>query len=263
MRSARDVLIELLADEFGAGVEQDEHGVGRLTAHGALRAVEYVLDRDGLATVGSMEALTTAHRQAYYDWEVDDDAVWPPPVEQYVAMIERVLDLDLATIPAARGALIRFAAPIDEVQIGCIKELIGDFGYNDPPTWRIQRCVGRLDIRQDCLDDELDRFVAHWDHRRDHPNPWQEISRADAITHLVKLQREPLLSAGPGYHPTPLPAAHDRVDTFLYCFGPDTRYFTNGSFRLTDAAMDTGVVLLSSRLAGLWWHAEGLRGIAL
>jgi len=162
---ARHVLVALLADEFGAGVEEDEHGGGRLTAHGALRAVEYVLDRD--------------------------------------------------------------------------------------------------DIRKDSLDDELDRFVAHWDYRRDHHNPWQEICRADAIARLVKLQREPLLSAGPGYTPTRLTAAHDKVDAFLYCFGSDTRFFTNGAFRITEAAMDTGVVLLSRSLAGIWWHAEGIRGIAL
>lgn len=263
MRSARDELVTLLADEFGAGVEPDDRGEGRLTAHGALRAVEYVLDRDGLATDRCVEELAAAHRQAYADWIHDDDAVWPPPVEKYAGMVERVLGLDLAALPAAAGALVRFGAPIDETQIGCIEQLAGHFGHDEPQTWRLQRCVGHLDTGKDDHDRELDRFVAHWGYRRDHPNPWQEIDRAAAIAHLVKLQREPLLSAGPGHVPPRLAVARDNVDTFLYCFGPGTRYFTNGAFRITGAATDTGVVLLSGALAGLWWHAEGVRGIAL
>lgn len=267
----RRILVDHLTTELGPAIDTTDPGEGRLTAHVALRTVEWVLDSSGLGPddprveatwralgqAETVDALAAVHRRR--EWEYyytdDDDDEWPLPVGHYADLIETVLDTDLAALAVDtwRPATARFGAPTDATVIGCI-EAQREFSPHDPFTWRIQRCIGLADPHADELDAELDRFVAQWSPMQVR---WVEINRGQAIDHLVDCLRTSAPVRDPGER-----AARDPVDGFLYCFPRQTRYFTDTkrtgrySFRITQAALDTGVVAISRSLAGIWWFAE-------
>lgn len=276
----RQVLVERLTTEIGPEVDTDDPELGWLTAHAALRTVEWVLDSCGygpdhplaqpawraLALTSTVDALKAAHTQRESEWYGnDDDDGWPLPVGDYVTLIESLLDTDLAglAVEAWRPATARFTVPTDETVIGCIRER-KYFGYNDPDSWVIQRRIGLADLSQCDIEAELDRFVVHWSFKRNCPNPWLEIDRGQAIENLVRGQRTSLLWRRVPWSVPTEREARDKVDSFLYCFPRrQTRFFTNcerpGSYwfyLVTEATFDTGVVAISPGLAGIWWFAE-------
>lgn len=286
---ARVALIDLLTEEFGAEIELD-FATERLTAHFALRAVEWVLEAAGstpemsrheeprrLARSETVTAVCAAHKRRYDAWIHDDDMDSPETVEGYVGVLEEVLGVDLAILPVPTLPRVpaRFAAP-DGPAIEAITCAYREFSDHDPDTWLIQRRVGRYAADFD-LDDDLDRFIAHWSYRRDYPNPWVEINRGDALRHMTAVQRKSLVWSAPPFWDPGEKVARSRAEDFLYVFDlKRTRFFTNGDgyrsrnlhdgnyFRITGHAMfETGVVAIGPRYAGLWWHAEGDRATPL
>ncbi|GCD96874.1 hypothetical protein [Embleya hyalina] len=294
MANVRGALVAMLAREFGEGVDTEDPVLhdGRLVGHFALRAVEWLLDTGGfgaddarytrlwerLGARATLDTLASAHRRHERAWLSDADVVWPLPPGTYVELIQEALGSDLANLPMAieppppGRAAVRFAAPFDENIARSIAARTDFEGHLDPRSWVIQRCIGH-DPRAPDPTDTLDRFVAHWSYRRSVLSPWVEVNRSDAVDHLVRLQRTSLLyTRPPGRRPS-ADVARARVELFLACFGDDTRFFTNGpwygsrrseadrdfrspDFGITDATVDSGVVMIDARVAGLWWHAE-------
>src|SRR5262245_17330978 len=128
----REVLVATLADELGAAVDTADSDMddGWLTAHVALRTVEWVLDAAGhpdlalsVCTHDNVSALAKLH-QSHEFASFDDDALdWPLPVTSYADMIEGVLGVDLASLPVEGelSAPARFAAPNEEVLVRAIE----------------------------------------------------------------------------------------------------------------------------------------------
>jgi hypothetical protein len=186
--SVRTLLADVLTDHLGTVIEPDLPD-DWLTAHVALRAVEWALDAAGRGPVtclspASADALAGAHRRQ----ELRSDR--PTPVRSYVGLIEEVLGADLGALPAAPDARapVRFGAPNDEDLIRSIREQADFAGRFDPLAWVIQRRVGRPPRRHDPSGD-LDRFMARWSYARDVLSPWVEVGRDDAFAHVVAVRR--------------------------------------------------------------------------
>lgn len=294
-RNARTALVDLLSTEIGPAVDTaDPHmDDGWLTAHVALRAVEWVLDAAGfgpnqpaasqvwgrLGMHETVDAVAAAHRRYELASDNDDGLEWPMPVDSYVGVIETVLATDLAALPVGPelSAPGRFAAPNEPDLVRSIEATTEFNGRFELYSWLIQRRVGGALCRHD-LPSEIDRFIAHWSFRRSHPNPWVEWDRDAAFSLMVGIQRTSLVWSGrPRWDPG-VETARDRALQFLFCFAEDTRFFTNcdahvldswtqergcdllngARFRINPEAMfDTGIVLFSRHAAGLWWHSEG------
>jgi hypothetical protein len=278
----RQMVVDLLTTT--GGVADDGHEWA--TAHGALRALEWALDASGLdprmpdgqrlrlmlGSPQSVQAVTQAHwqRQLAY-FASDDDQPWPPSVPAYVDLVQDTLGVDLAALAVADAgnALVRFAAPDTDALIQAIGAQCEFFDDLEPDAWLIQRCIGPLDVTRTDLSAELDRFIGHWDYRRDALNPWIPLERAEAVEHLITVQRTSLMWSNPDWTGPAVDLAAARATRFLSCFDQSTRYFTNAlgprswAFRITGAAFDTGVVMINPRLAGIWWHAEGDRSAPL
>jgi hypothetical protein len=292
VKNVRTVLVDLLTDDLGAAIDTSDledrrgDGFGWLTAHVALRAVEWVLDAAGfgpdeaeaadlwqrLALNDTVDTLADAYWRHELASLSDDDLEWPLPVGSYVTLVEEVLGVDLTSMPVRSGlqAPVRFGAPAEEGMVRSIEAAIDFGGRFDPRSWLIQRRVGRHPIETDPTA-ELDRFIAHWAYRRNFPNPWVEVGRDDAFAHIVAVQRTSLVwSARPWWDPG-ADVARGRAAQFLACFTGDTRFFTNGHgyrksgidlssnhFTINPNSMfDTGIVMMSPRIAGIWWHSEG------
>lgn len=246
-------LTDLLTDELGPVVDTEDFDNGWLTAHVALRAVEWTLESAGypdsvapglwrrLASNDAVDAVSTAHRAEEYAWIADDAHEWPTPVDAYVGLIERTLGVDLAALNAAPHTAphlrppLRFAAPNEPAMVAAITARDDFFGRVDPLSWLIQRRVGRPSLEPPDVPTEINRFVAHWPVVADTVGSWTEISRADAVTGMAAeatwLRDRDLARAG--------------ATRFLACFTPETRHFVSDCSR-------PSYVALGRRLAGLW-----------
>ncbi|HEX6684174.1 MAG TPA: hypothetical protein VF062_15325 [Candidatus Limnocylindrales bacterium] len=258
-----------MRSRFGAELDIEDQGSGRLLAHAALGTTEWVLESFGHKEIlpsrsrpDTAESLAAEHRRKEQEWYHDDDARWPLPVTDYVTLIESVLGVDFEALPEGqwRPALARFGAPTTELMVGGIRAQT-DFGYNDPDSWLIQHRIGGP-IDDDTVDLEIDRFIDHWDWERHTPTRWHEVDRGEAVVRLIYVQRESLLfSRNQGWDPGEK-LARMRADDFLYPFPKATRFFTNSrardsySFRITPYTLDTGVIAFSEEMAGIWWRAE-------
>jgi hypothetical protein len=270
-RRIREKLVDTLRDRLGAELDDEDPGDGRMTAHAALRTLEWVLESFGhkefspaLEDPGTVEEIVAEFRRRELAWYGDDgdDSDWPPPVVGYVELIESVLGTDLDSMPDSpwRPALARFGAPTTDQIVESIKART-DFGYNEPQTWLIQHRIGGP-IDDDTIDLEIDRFIAHWGFRRDTSSAWHECDRGQALAHLVYIQRHSLVWTNhPGWVKDDR-EAEVRAHNFLVCFPKATRYFSNASsprsswFPITEYTFDTGIIAFCDNLAGIWWHAE-------
>jgi hypothetical protein len=268
--SVRAELAGLLAELLGPTVDTEDSFLddGWLTAHVALRAVEWTLEATGygmlrpeyvdlwrrLASDDTVTALATAHRADEDVWFADDAHPWPTPVRSYVDMIVTTLGIDLAAWPAMsslepghRGAVrrfgsplkfsapLRFAAPNEPEIVRAITARDDFYGRLDPSSWLIQRRVGRLSHETPDVMAEIDRFVGHWPVVREMVDSWVEVDRAAAVAGMT--------AAATWFHDHDL-AEHHAI-RFLACFSPDTRYFISEGLRSFCVAIDR-------RIAGLW-----------
>jgi hypothetical protein len=266
----RAELTHLLIEELGPAIDTEDSFLddGWLTAHVALRAVEWTLEATGhglpmsndvdlwqrLASDDTVTALSAAHKADESAWLADDAHPWPTPVTSYVDMIETILGVDLAALPASpspepqhRGAIrpqsrapslsapLRLAAPNEPRVLRAIATRDDFLGRFDPQSWLIQRRVGRLSRETQNITTEIGRFVGHWPVVAQVVDSWTEVERADAIAGMA--------AGATWLHDLDL--ARDRAIEFLACFSSDTRYFLSEN-------RQTFCVAIDHRIAGLW-----------